>query len=995
MSLYNANAQIYDSQFVIRDSTTVTSSTNGGLVIEGGVSSRDTFVTGDISINSVDITPNPNDMIFQRQYAWNTVPETNTYVDIPELFFVNEVVSTLRLRIHASVTLTNGERLASTWDIIATQKNNAWSYTSSFTGDVMNLDFTITNTTKTINDIPKNIGQVRYTTTYPSGFLMYTATTTAPDGISPTTTPNRIGYTSGSFVQNGLVYKTTDNRLGYTYDVIYNVTSGVLTTRDVIPSADEAYDLGSQTSRWRDLWISGQTIHLGDADIKYTSGTLSLGDNNTSLICNNIVASGSTHTLGNITIASGGNMTVSDLNVTDSIFVKNRGVTYSYNHIWTTRGSAANNNWEGLCWSPELSLFCAVANTGTGNRVMTSPDGITWTSRASPDDIAWTSVCWSPELGIFCAVASSGTQRAMTSPDGINWTLRSTAETNNLWTSVCWAAEIGLFCAVATGGTIRRIMTSPDGITWTSRTAPSGQEWFSVCWSPELRLLCAVASSGTTRVMFSQDGITWTGITPPAGGWRTVCWSPELSLFCATSWTGGDVMTSVDAINWRWHTETVKLERSLRNVCWAAELGLFFGIAQSGVTTLVMTSPDGINWTPRSTPTDRQWTPICWAPELGRLCVTGRIGTGDRVMTSDAVITATGGSTVITQARRRLAIGHYTPKVTLDVKGSIRATNQILSPSGNASAPGISFYGDTNTGLQRPSADTLAVITGSIERLRVTSAGNIGIGTTNPTVPLDITSSVSSDLGQSLRYTQLGAGATVGNSGGNWTGVATSLKTSHAILSKEIYLTSDIRIKKDIIDLNDSTALETLEQLEPKRYRYIDTLQRTDSEVFGFSAQQVRQVLPHGVSLGTDFVPNVYSPATVVHVTTSTQNVEGEVVTITKTHLVFGGNSAVNTSTLQSKTIRCYVGEEDTEIVTNVIGIIDENTIEIDTYIPADQSVFVYGQRVEDFHVLNKDVIWTVSTAALQEIDRQLQEMKDLIVARQNKIDALLQFLEV
>ena len=42
---------------------------------------------------------------------------------------------------------------------------------------------------------------------------------------------------------------------------------------------------------------------------------------------------------------------------------------------WTIRTSAADNSWRSVCWSPELGLFCAVADSGTGNRVMTSPDG--------------------------------------------------------------------------------------------------------------------------------------------------------------------------------------------------------------------------------------------------------------------------------------------------------------------------------------------------------------------------------------------------------------------------------------------------------------------------------------------------------------------------------------------------------------------------------------------------------------------------------------------
>jgi hypothetical protein len=63
-----------------------------------------------------------------------------------------------------------------------------------------------------------------------------------------------------------------------------------------------------------------------------------------------------------------------------------------------------------------MGLFVAVASTGTGNRVMTSPDGISWTARSSAADNSWVSVCWSKEMGLFVAVASTGTgNRVMTS----------------------------------------------------------------------------------------------------------------------------------------------------------------------------------------------------------------------------------------------------------------------------------------------------------------------------------------------------------------------------------------------------------------------------------------------------------------------------------------------------------------------------------------------------------------------------------------------------
>ena len=57
--------------------------------------------------------------------------------------------------------------------------------------------------------------------------------------------------------------------------------------------------------------------------------------------------------------------------------------------------------------------FVAVSNDGTGNRVMTSPDGSTWTSRTSAADNSWYSVTYGG--GQYVAVGSTGV-RVMTSP---------------------------------------------------------------------------------------------------------------------------------------------------------------------------------------------------------------------------------------------------------------------------------------------------------------------------------------------------------------------------------------------------------------------------------------------------------------------------------------------------------------------------------------------------------------------------------------------------
>jgi hypothetical protein len=225
--------------------------------------------------------------------------------------------------------------------------------------------------------------------------------------------------------------------------------------------------------------------------------------------------------------------------------------SYVASSPWLSSQSAADNDWRGICWSPELGLFCTIGLTGTGSRVMTSPDGVNWTVRTSAADNSWVSVCWAAELGLFCAVAFSGSgNRVMTSPDGVNWTIRTSAADNS-WRAVCWSPELGLLCAVALTGTGNRVMTSPDGITWTTRTCPNN-DWRAICWSPELGLFCAVAASGTgNRIMTSPDGVTWTTCTSAAdNSWVSVCWAPELCLFCAVAsdGTGNRVMTSPDGI---------------------------------------------------------------------------------------------------------------------------------------------------------------------------------------------------------------------------------------------------------------------------------------------------------------------------------------------------------------------------------------------------------------------------------------------------------------
>jgi len=59
--------------------------------------------------------------------------------------------------------------------------------------------------------------------------------------------------------------------------------------------------------------------------------------------------------------------------------------------------------------------------------------------------------------------------------------------------------------------------------------------------------------------------------------------------------------------------------------------------------------------------------------------------------------------------------------------------------------------------------------------------------------------------------------------------------------------------------------------------------------------------------------------------------------------------------------------------------------------------IYLYGKKIDDFHTLNKDTIWTVATAALQEVDRQLQAEKSKtsdLISRIESLEARLEILE-
>jgi hypothetical protein len=368
-------------------------------------------------------------------------------------------------------------------------------------------------------------------------------------------------------------------------------------------------------------------------------------------------------------------------------------------------------------------------------------------------------------------------------------------------------------------------------------------------------------------------------------------------------------------------------------------------------------------------------------------------------------LTSTGGV-----AGGSVGIGKTNPSDKLDVDGNIRTNGNInlFAPSGTtrsiigkhatASSEGEIIIYEAGTGnfIQNIKLNTSTAshgrfrfLTRETERMTITNTGNVGIGTTNPIAGLDIekSSNITFD-GAYFAYT---SGGQLGVNAGTQT-IAYGLRVvERSMFRSEINVFSDKRIKTNILDLSDNECLKKLRLLKPCKYEYIDKVSKGSSRVYGFIAQEVEEVIPYSVdNTRHEIIPDYYNIV--------------EISTIDISFIEFDLSDNIQYDLSLNQKIRVIIDYsaniDDTEHLykqydTEVIDI-QGKTIKIknETNSIYIHKIFLYGKKVNDFCVLNKSAIWTVATAALQEIDRIQQKHQTEIQDLQTKYDLLLKRLE-
>ena len=138
-------------------------------------------------------------------------------------------------------------------------------------------------------------------------------------------------------------------------------------------------------------------------------------------------------------------------------------------------------------------------------------------------------------------------------------------------------------------------------------------------------------------------------------------------------------------------------------------------------------------------------------------------------------------------------------------------------------------------------------------------------------------------------------------------------------------------------------------------------MSKTQSVVWGFIAQEVAETLPYATHTGKKEIPNIYQVANVSN---------GNHLTFaTDIQFEYDASGALVNDLL-------LYDASDNRIDATIQEVVSATELRVASERSLTSEVFVYGQKVDDFHYLNKQAIFTVATSALQEVDRQLQAEK-------------------
>ena len=787
---YNVDAQVFETQIVIQNNSEPAGATSGSIINSGTLSTLDTYVTGHTTINDVKITPNKNDIIFEQQATLTN--NTNSFTDITGFEFDDSVCNSFKAIIN--VTVSAAQSKLAIWEIVGLYKPEGWVITSSFTGDLTGVQFSIRN--------DAGIAKIQYTNSNTSGstVVRYRATTTAPPGSTPLgVSSGVIANTSGPFIADNLVYASSTNTLA---------TSDISYTSNVLKVGGLSRIVGENTSAFVSFSNGGALTSMGDASVAKK------------MIVGQKIGIANTSPTYEIDVTG-------DINFTGSLF-KN-GSLYSGSEIWTTNGT---------------SVFYTTGNIGLGTSApshqLDVSGGIRSSSGVTTSTVTATSVT-SGSVSSTNLIGTNGTIGTLISTNanlttGTVGTLLSTnadIATGTVGTLISSSATI-TNASVTTGtvgtllstnanvttGTVGTLVgstinaTTISGGTVVATTYTGG----SMSLSGNLTLAGTLTTVNITTTNISETNVSAGSVTATNVGVTTGTIGTLISTNAnVTTGTVGTLISSSATItNASVTTGTVGTLISTNANVTTGTVGLL-RVTTSTIGTLqanlgVMSEAIIVN----SSVLTSMTAPSIVSTNIssGALNLSTGLTTGTaRVITS---LLAVGNSNTVGNiftTGGNVGIGTISPGSVVDVKGASTWGTFRMAPSTSGGEVGVGFFGlnDFTASAQSTSGNWLL------------GTGMSGLGASN--------------FGLLRNTTAMFAVSTSGNMT-----VVGDITAFGSI--------SDMRFKENVENIQSEFALNKIKNLRPVTFTWKDNIaneSKIGTQDAGFIAQEVEEVIDYAV----------------------------------------------------------------------------------------------------------------------------------------------------
>ena len=214
---------------------------------------------------------------------------------------------------------------------------------------------------------------------------------------------------------------------------------------------------------------------------------------------------------------------------------------------------------------------------------------------------------------------------------------------------------------------------------------------------------------------------------------------------------------------------------------------------------------------------------------------------------------------------------------------------------------------------------------------------------------------------------------------------------SNIYIKDSIYLSVDKRIKKDIVEIEQNKAIESLVNLKTIEYTNIDSNKQEYGILFDKDLDFTKKV----INKTKNFIPNIFEI--------------GKFEKFGNNYIIRLNKKSTNDFDMSNKNSLLQLKKSNgTNIIVRILNILDDKRIEIDKDLTNDtdylynnqgdiiedkistrwnNNIFVYGQEVEDYNYLKESSILTLTVSAIKDLNRALQEMKTEFQDRIKKLE--------